>query len=271
MQGFNRQQTLLFVEDDRDIALVYTNIFSGTYRVLTSSSGQHAIDTVRQAYDIDLVILDYRLGDMSGLEVLREVKKNLPSVPVLFITAYGNEEVAVQAFRNGARDYIKKPFDCDLLRKKIEFCLSLKQADKTARRSVIAEDHDYSSRIPLHDIASQHRLNIEKALRFIDDNFMTKIKIESTAAKACFSRYHFSRAFKKATNTTYQDYIAGCRVQKAKELLKDPCRTITEIAHHVGYTDINNLVRNFKKLTGQTPTEYREFHLKPGAKSDSLK
>jgi len=67
----------------------------------------------------------------------------------------------------------------------------------------------------------------------------------------------FSRAFKKATGTTYQEYLTGRRVEEARKLLKESSRTVTEIANAVGYSDINNLIRNFKKHTGFTPSEFR--------------
>ena len=74
---------------------------------------------------------------------------------------------------------------------------------------------------------------------------MTKINLAAAAERACLSRHHFSRAFKKTTNVTYQEYVTVRRVEKAKELLKNPRRSIMEIAHFVGYSDPNNLIRNF--------------------------
>jgi len=86
---------------------------------------------------------------------------------------------------------------------------------------------------------------------------MTKIDLVSTADKACLSRYHLSRVFKRTIGVTYQEFITSRRVEKAKELLRERNRTVTDIAYTVGYDDMNNLVRNFKKHTGLTPTEYR--------------
>lgn len=203
------------------------------------------------------------MPDVTGLEVLREIKKYHPSVPVILVTAHGDEDVAVKAFRSGAKDYIKKPFSLKELLGRIEFCLSLKHADTNSRKAVCPEVRHYPAKMPLKDVASGQHLNIHKAIQFVDDNFMTKISLASTADKACLSRHHFSRVFKKATGVTYQEFVTGRRVEKAKSLLRDPRRTITDIAYSVGYSDINNLVRNFKKLTGLTPTEFRnsDIHL----------
>jgi two-component system, response regulator YesN len=262
MQGLDRKHTILLVEDDKDLTLFYTSIFDKNYDVITSASGQHAIDTVRLSSDIDLVILDYRLEDMSGLDVLKEIKQCRPAVPVIFVTAYGDEDVAVKAFRFGAKDYLKKPFGYSELLERIEFCLSLKHADETRRTNVSLEGSRYAGKTALKDISSRLHLNIQKALHYVDENFTAKINLTAAAEKACLSRFHFSRAFKTATNMTYQDYVTHRRVYKAKELLKDPSLSITEIAHFVGYSELNNLVRNFKKQTGLTPSEFRIRHLR---------
>lgn len=250
-------QTILIVEDDLSMIQYFTCVFEGKHRVITASSGQHAIRLAKQSDDIRLVILEYRLSDMTGIDVLREMKKIRPSVPVIFSTAYGDEAVAVKAFRYGARDYIKKPFSYKELMERVAFCLSLKQANRISRKTEYSSESNCSTAMPLIDIASSQHLKIQKALQFIDDNFMTKISLETAAKKACLSRHHFSRAFKKTTSVTYQEYVTGLRLQKAKELLQDPSRTITEIAHYVGYSDPNNLVRNFSKQTGLTPSEFR--------------
>jgi len=249
--------TILLVDDDETMTRYFACIFECKYRVIIASSGHHAVRISKHSEDIHLVILEYRLRDMSGLEVLREIKKHRPSLPVIIVTAYGDETVAVKAFRYGAKDYIKKPFAYHELMERVAFCLSLKHADKVSRKTEYPEERHCSTAMPLKDIASSRQLNIQKALQFIDDNCMTKINLAAAAEKACLSRHHFSRAFKKTTSVTYQEYVTVRRVQKAKELLQDPRRTITEIAQYVGYNDPNNLIRNFKKHTGLTPTEFR--------------
>ena len=257
MQAQGKHRSLLFVENDRNITLFYTGFFAKKYTVMTAESGREAIDAVRRTDDIDLVILDYRLDDMSGLDVLKEIKQCRPAVPVILVTAYGDEEVAVKAFRYGVKDYIKKPFVSRELVARIELCLSLKHADKARRKSVFLEDRDYSVKKPLKDIFCRHHLNIQKAMQFVDDNYMTRISLASVAEKACLSPHYFCRAFQKATGMPFQEYVTECRIRKAEALLHDTSRTVTDIAHFVGYADANNLSRNFKKLTGLTPSQYR--------------
>jgi DNA-binding response OmpR family regulator len=131
-------QTIL-VDDDETVTRYYACIFEGKYKVVTVSSGRHAIRIARHSDELHLVILESRLNDMSGLDALREIKKSRPAVPVMLVTAYGDEAVAVKAFRCGAKDYIRKPFAYDELMARVAFCLSLKHADKISRKTESAE------------------------------------------------------------------------------------------------------------------------------------
>ena len=77
------------------------------------------------------------LPDMSGIDVMREIKDVEPSVLVIIVKASGDEEVAVEAFKGEARDYLKKPFSISELSTKIDFYLALRHADKQRRKNIL--------------------------------------------------------------------------------------------------------------------------------------
>lgn len=83
------------------------------YIALSATTGQQALRLLAQEQP-DLVLLDYQLPDISGLDILQQMAGQQPMVPVIIMTAYGSESVAVQAFRLGARDYLIKPFDVEV-------------------------------------------------------------------------------------------------------------------------------------------------------------
>jgi two-component system response regulator YesN len=99
---------------------------------------------------------------------------------------------------------------------------------------------------------------INRAIKFIDDNFAIKINLSLAASKACMSKFHFSRTFKKETGITYQDYLNNRRVEKAKELLKVKKLSVSETALSVGYKDITHFERIFKGIVGVTPSSYKK-------------
>jgi two-component system, response regulator YesN len=253
-----QRQKILIIEDDPAMVLYYTFALEAEYDILSATSGDSAIDHINHAEDIDLVILDYKLQDMSGIDVLLEIKRIKPSIPIIVITAYGDEDVAVRSFRCGAKEYIKKPVSYDELFEKIRFCLSLKAADKNKRANLF---HDAACRTqpgnPCYTVTSRNFVKIQKAVQHIDENYMTKISLGLVAGKACMSRHHFSRTFKKAMGVTFQNYLNDRRVEKAKDMLKSSQLTITEIAFFVGYSDMTNFTRMFKRVTGYTPSQYK--------------
>jgi YesN/AraC family two-component response regulator len=189
---------------------------------------------------------------------LKEIKRIRPHLPVIFITAYGDEEVAVKAFRYGAKDYLKKPFNHHELLHTIQFSLSLISLDKKAPRRVLTAELDpvacYEARTGNGSVT---KYNLQKALIYINNNFMTKISLDTVAKKACTSKYHLSREFKKSLGCTYQEYLKKLRLEKARTLLKNTNLSVTEAAFSAGYADLTNFERIFKKITGCTPRQYK--------------
>lgn len=93
------------------------------YEVVSSSGGQEALSKLSTEKP-DLLLLDLELPDMSGMEVLESVQQDEKDVPVVIMTAYGSESIAVEAFRLGARDYIIKPFTTEQVADVIERTLT---------------------------------------------------------------------------------------------------------------------------------------------------
>jgi DNA-binding NtrC family response regulator len=102
---------ILFIEDDasgREMGAF--NLEKAEYRVDVAATGDQGLEIFDPQLH-DLVITDVRMPGISGMEVLAKVKKRSPETPVLVITAYGNVELAVEAMKAGAYDFIGKPFN----------------------------------------------------------------------------------------------------------------------------------------------------------------
>ena len=246
---------VLIVEDDPEIANFMKGLLAESHALTIVSDGKSALENVGAQ---DVVVLDYRLPDMSGLEVLRKIKKMRPDIPVIFITAYGDEDVAVKAFRYGVRDYLKKPFHYNEFLHSLTSCLSLARIDKRQPRRVLLEDVDTIASGMIDAINnSAIKYTLQKAIIYINNNYTSKITLDKVAKEACTSRYHFSREFKKALGCTYTDYVNKVRIEKATELLKNARISVTEAAFSVGYPNLTNFGRIFKKVVGCTPREFK--------------
>ena len=98
----------------------------------------------------------------------------------------------------------------------------------------------------------------ERALRYIEFNYMRGITARDVAMQLNIDRTHFFRIFKAKTGVSPEKYIMQFRVSKASELLKNSNYTITEIASFVGVSDVYYFSKLFKKITGKSPTEFRK-------------
>lgn len=99
---------------------------------------------------------------------------------------------------------------------------------------------------------------IEKAKKYIQANYSQDLSLDDVSRRLKLTPYYFSKLFKQETGSTFVEYLTGLRIEKAKQLLKEPEYSIKEIGVTVGYSDPNYFSRIFKKNLGVTPTEYRE-------------
>ncbi len=107
--------TILIVEDDAGLreALLDT-LLLGNYNVVEADCAEQAL-LMLSSQAVDLVVSDIQMGDMSGLTLLKNIKAKYPNMPVLLMTAYATIDDAVQAMRDGATDYLSKPFAPEVL------------------------------------------------------------------------------------------------------------------------------------------------------------
>lgn len=99
---------------------------------------------------------------------------------------------------------------------------------------------------------------ISKACVIIQENYSQEISLEEISRRVEVSPFYFSKLFKEETGENFIDFITMTRMHKAKEMLCDQSQSIKEISAATGYSDPNYFSKLFKKIVGQTPTEFRE-------------
>lgn len=100
--------------------------------------------------------------------------------------------------------------------------------------------------------------DIQKARRFIHENYTDSISLSGTARAANISAGHLSEKFKQVTGIKFVEYVGRVRVQQACERLRASNNPISEIAFEVGFQSLSQFNRLFKKFSGQSPSQYRE-------------
>jgi two-component system, sensor histidine kinase and response regulator len=125
--------TLLIVDDEPGPRESLRIVFKDRYKCAVATCGREGIDFARNNR-VDAAILDIKMPDVSGVEVLRELKEIDPNIECIMLTGYETIETARAAVRHGAADYLNKPFDVFFVRELMEKCLARRQ------RKIVAEE-----------------------------------------------------------------------------------------------------------------------------------
>lgn len=116
MESKSTQRHVLMVEDTASVAALYKSYLNPLgLTVNIVGTGAEALNAIKAATP-DLILLDLRLPDMTGMAVLESVRRDYGNIPVVIMTAHGSIDVAVEAMRHGAQDFLIKPCEADRLR-----------------------------------------------------------------------------------------------------------------------------------------------------------
>jgi YesN/AraC family two-component response regulator len=241
---------VLIVDDEVLVRSFLRSALEGTAQVVEAEDGDQALAILqeRAGSAVDLLLVDDLLPRRSGLEVLRLTRRNWPGIPVVILTGFGSEDLAVAALRAGASDYLRKPIAAEVLRQVVATLTTASEASApgcvtTSRR--------------LGDGAPVAHPNIRRALAFSRAHFAEAITLTDVAREARLSRFHFCRLFHHEIGVPFHEYLHDLRVRRAKALLADRYLRVTEVAYAVGFNDLSHFDKTFRRRVGRSPTEYR--------------
>jgi two-component system nitrogen regulation response regulator GlnG len=182
--------TLLVIDDEESVRYSFRRVFEGDdVHVLTARTAAEGLAAVREQ-NPDVVILDLQLPDRSGLDVFPDLQALDPKRPILFITAHGTTETAIEAMKRGAFDYLVKPVDLDRLSQLIERAF---EAARLMRVPAVLPTEDRGDRIVGRSPVMQEMCKLIGRLAPQDVNVL--ILGESGTGKEIVARalYHHSR------------------------------------------------------------------------------
>ncbi len=200
-------ETILIVEDRREnIVHLANNVLKPQgYKVLTAMDGQRGLGRILNEKP-DLVIMDLNMPKMDGLEVLAALKEHQVTVPVILTTFYGSEQVASQALRLGAADYIVKPYNVVEMLKAIEKALVRRDP-----APLVVEPQNIIDQAPT-SVASQPHDTIEQAMPLTRqmERWMRDMNILTRVGKALLAQIDLERVYVRAVEAaiyvTLADY-----------------------------------------------------------------
>jgi two-component system, response regulator YesN len=242
---------ILVADDDVTLQDILTFFLGKDYEVRLATTGADALARVCHE-PVDLVVLDHRLPDRSGLDVLAELKSIRPRLPVIMLTGYGSEWICAAAFKLGVADYLRKPVNAVDLVGAVHRILPPGP-----------ERGDFLREGPmLRDLRAPLCTPIQRAMGLIQQRYWEQVSLSALAGQVGMSKYRLSHRFREEIGITFRDYVLRVRIERAKVLLADSHVSISEVAQNVGFGDLPHFDKVFKRYAGITPSAYRSLLLR---------
>lgn len=186
--------TILVIDDDRAVIHLIQNVFRdrSDLEIISATTAEAGLKRLRNGA-VDVVLLDIMLPDLSGLDAYREVNSIDPKLPVVFITAGGTSDTAIEAMKLGAFDYLLKPLDVQRIREIMEHALQVRQLMHVPVN--LAADGDIKANGDSLVGRTQQMQEVYKAIgRVASQNVTVLIRGESGTGKELVARaiYHHS-------------------------------------------------------------------------------
>lgn len=234
--------------------------------------GREGMELIRRERP-DIVVTDINMPEMDGLRMIAGLKSEFPEMQIIILTGYREFEYARRAIELGVSRFLLKPSKMNELEEAIEAVTS--RLDQIAMPVVIppAEDAEAgeekteenpdveeTEEIDGADSNEANSFIVKNALEYIRDNSADKLRLTDVADQVYVSQWHLSKLLNKHTGKTFSEILNGARMDKSKELLKDPSLRICDVAEMVGFQDLAHFSRVFKRMEGMSANEYRNSH-----------
>ena len=247
--------TLLVVEDDLDLLQYLKEEFSiCTRQVYTANNGVAAVN-VLNTHRIDIIISDVMMPEMDGFSLCRHVKTTiaLSHIPVILLTARTDGDSRITGYKNGADDYVTKPFDLEILKtscaKLFMSRASARNMYKTGRSMPDLVETTFSAA----DESFMKRFSELVKSNITDPDLDTKFLVENIGV----SRTVLFNKVKQLTGMNIQNYVNKVRMDYVIELMSTTRLPLSEIAEKSGFSSPRYFSTSFKNYTGLTPSQYK--------------
>lgn len=251
---------VLIVEDENDIRQYLRSELSGLYKISEAVNGKQALDMILNEKP-DMVISDIMMPEMDGITLCKKLKANINinHIPVILLTARSGDEDKADGFDIGADDYVAKPFNVELLKKRIANILE----NRVRLGMKLAGNDDQKALIKPVVLKSSDQVLIEKVTKIINENIDNpELNVEMLADGVGMSRVHMHRKLKELTNQSARDFIRTIRLQQAANLLTSQKLSVSEVAYALGFSNLSHFSNSFREFFGLSPKEYAEKNKK---------
>ncbi len=190
---------------------------------------------------VDVVITDIRMPEISGLELIRQIRRINEDMHIVILSGYADFAYAQQAIALGVTRYLLKPTNPDELIGVLEDIRGLSSAAKSEPEQ----------------LTEINNLVARNAVQYIHEKYAYPFTLKSMADELFVSPNYLCELFKKHIGKNITEYLSDYRLHQAEKYLKQVACKVSDVSMLVGYKDVRYFSTAFKKKFGMTPLEYR--------------
>ncbi|TKK65340.1 response regulator [Ilyomonas limi] len=253
------KQTLLIIDDDNEIRNYLVSIFAPDYKIYEANCAEDGIK-LAQKHLPDLIISDIVMKGLNGLDLCRTLKedKKVSHIPIILLTGTTSDEMQLQGMESGADDYIKKPFDKDILAARVKSILKR----RNILQSYFYNEITFGS--ATFKISDEYKEFLQACMRIIENHLTDdQFSIKTLATEIGMSHSNLYKKIKAVSGQSVNAFIRFIRLRKAAEVFINTENNVNETAAMVGFNDIKYFRSQFVKLFGVNPSEYIKKYRKP--------
>lgn len=231
----------------------------GITRLFEAENGIEALKILETEHP-EIMILDLRMPGMDGLTLLDHICKQKYTVSVIGLSGYSDFEAARKMLSSGkVIEYLLKPASVDELFEAVTRAVEKIEEGEEVKRLRTEAPAPIPVQPPAgHAVSGRQAAIIQSVKDYLALHYSEKISLEQAAAYVYMNPSYLSRLFTEAEGIGLNKYLQKIRIEKAKELLRDPRIRVYEVADLVGYPNFQHFLKIFKQITGITPSKYRE-------------
>lgn len=244
---------ILVIEDNQEVIHYLQLILGDKFRLRSAGNGEEGISQALEHIP-DLILSDVMIPGKNGFEVCRMLKNDFRTchIPIVLLTALADRDSRITGLEHGADAYLTKPFN----KQELLLCLRNQLIQREKLRIKFTSPHHDHEKEPT---AGFDELFLKKAKDILEKEYAREsFGIEELCMAMGISRVQLHRKLIAITGQSASHFIRSFRLEKAKELLRNTIKLVSEIAYETGFSDANYFSRVFSQEFGAPPSDFRK-------------
>jgi DNA-binding response OmpR family regulator len=249
--GGEARYTVLIVEDNADLRQFITDVLDEEYATLQAGDGVEAME-ILAAKRVNMVISDIMMPRMDGMQLCQRIKTdvNLSHIPVMMLTAKTADEHVISGYREGADDYITKPFNPAILKLRIRKIFDWMEAAHEQMK-------DPETSVPDLGMSEIDRKLLERATQLVESHLADyTFSVEEFSAEMGMSRSALYKKLMALTGRSPLEFMRTIKLRQGYSLLMKGEGNVSEIAYRIGLSP-KQFAHFFKEIYGVLPSKVR--------------